>query len=42
MAVKNYVLDTNILISSPHTIYGFDDNIIIISSTTLQEIDRKR
>ena len=42
MAVKNYVLDTNILISSPRAIYGFEDNTVIITSTTLQELDKKK
>lgn len=42
MAVKNYILDTNILISSPRAIYGFDDNDIIVTSTTMQELDRKK
>lgn len=33
--VKNYILDTNILISSPNAIYGFEDNNVIITGTTL-------
>lgn len=38
--VKNYILDTNILISSPNAVYGFEDNNVIITGTTLQELDK--
>lgn len=37
--VKNYLLDTNTLISSPHALFGFQDNNIYLSGTTLQELD---
>lgn len=37
--LKTYVLDTNILLTSPNAIYGFADNNIVITSTTLQELD---
>lgn len=40
--VKNYLLDTNILLQNPEAIYGFDDNNIIICGTTLQELDSKK
>ena len=39
---KIYVLDTNILIQSPRSVFGFDDNIVVITGTTLQELDRKK
>lgn len=39
---KNYVLDTNILIHCPSAIFGFDDNNVIITTTTLQELDSKK
>ena len=39
---KTYVLDTNILIQQPNSIYGFDDNDVVITSTTLQELDKKK
>lgn len=39
---KNYVLDTNILIHRPSAIFGFDDNNVIITTTTLQELDSKK
>lgn len=37
---KTFVLDTNILLHSPNAIYGFDDNEVVITSTTLQELDK--
>ena len=39
---KNYVLDTNILIHCPSAIFGFDDNNVVITTTTLQELDSKK
>lgn len=42
MSTKAYVLDTNILLESPKAIFGFDDNIVLITSTTLQELDSKK
>lgn len=39
---KYYVLDTNILLQSPSAIYGFEDNIVVITGTTLQELDSKK
>ena len=39
---KNYVLDTNILIHCPSALFGFDDNNVIITTTTLQELDSKK
>ncbi len=39
---KNYVLDTNILIHRPSALFGFDDNNVIITTTTLQELDSKK
>lgn len=40
--IKNYVLDTNILISYPNSILGFEDNNVWITGTTLQELDKKK
>ena len=37
--VKNYVLDTNVLMDYPDAIYGFDDNIVTIPSTVIAEMD---
>lgn len=39
---KQYVLDTNILIQQPNSIFGFADNDVIITGTTLQELDHKK
>lgn len=38
--IKTFVLDTNILLHSPNAVYGFDDNEVIITGTTLQELDK--
>lgn len=41
--VKTYVLDTNILLSDPAAmIRGFDDNEVVICSTVIQELDKKK
>lgn len=37
--VKKYLLDTNILLNYPTAIYGFEDNEVIITSTTIEELD---
>lgn len=36
---KTYVLDTNILIQSPHAFLNFEDNDIIIPFVVLEELD---
>lgn len=36
---KNFVLDTNILLHDKNAIFGFDDNNVYITGTTLQELD---
>lgn len=40
--VKNYLLDTNILLENPDNIYGFEDNNVWITGTTTQELDAKK
>ena len=41
--IKRFVLDTNILLHSPHAMEnGFEDNHVIITGTTLQELDSKK
>ena len=40
--VKNYLIDTNILLQNPNSIFGFDDNNVWICGTTLQELDSKK
>ena len=40
---KKYVLDTNIILTDPKAMSeGFEDNIVIITDTTLQELDSKK
>lgn len=39
---KTYVLDTNILLDSPNAIFGFEDNTVAVTATTLQELDAKK
>ncbi|MCR5055210.1 MAG: PhoH family protein [Lachnospiraceae bacterium] len=39
---KNFVLDTNILLHDKNAIFGFDDNNVYITGTTLQELDGKK
>ena len=38
--VKNYVLDTNVLIHDPNSIYAFEDNVVVIPLPVLEELDR--
>ncbi len=38
--VKNYVLDTNVLIHDPRSLYSFEDNNVIIPLPVLEELDR--
>lgn len=37
---KVYVLDTNILIHSPDCLFGFADNELVITTTTIDELDK--
>lgn len=39
MAKKTYLLDTNVLITSPYALYAFDDNDVVIADITLEELD---
>ena len=39
--VKNFMLDTESLLQNPENIFGFQDNNVWISGTTLQELDMK-
>lgn len=38
---KNYVLDTSVILQDPKSIFAFEENNVIITSVTLQELDRK-
>ena len=39
---KTYILDTNILISDPKALFGFEDNRVVINQTVLQELDKHK
>lgn len=39
---KRFILDSNILMSYPDAILGFDDNLVLIPSMVLQELDRMK
>lgn len=39
-SVKTYVLDTNILLTSPYSIYSFDEHNVVVTDVTLEELDR--
>ena len=38
--VKHFVLDTNVLLHNPNSLYMFDDNIVVIPFTVLGELDK--
>jgi PhoH-like ATPase len=38
--MKNYVLDTNVLLHDPQAIFRFEDNTVIVPLTVIEEIDR--
>lgn len=38
--IKNYILDTNILLQDPRSIYNFDDNCVIIPIGVVEELDK--
>lgn len=42
MAKKFYILDTNILLESPSAIFGFQDNVVVVPATVLQELDNHK
>jgi PhoH-like ATPase len=37
--VKNYILDTNVIIHDPNCFYNFEDNNVIIPIVTIEELD---
>jgi len=39
---KIYVLDTNVLLQDPYSIFSFDDNEVIIPAVVLEEVDSKK
>ena len=40
MAKKNYVLDTNILLHDPESIYKFEDNHVYVPCEVIEELDK--
>ncbi len=38
--MKNFVLDTNVLLHDPYSIYKFEDNNLIIPITVIEELDK--
>ena len=38
---KNFILDTSVILQDPKSIFAFEENNVIITSVTLQELDRK-
>lgn len=38
--MKNYILDTNVLLHDPHSLLNFDDNSVLIPIEVIEEIDR--
>ncbi len=39
MREKHYVLDTNVLIQDPNAIFNFEDNYVVLTNTTIEELD---
>jgi PhoH-like ATPase len=38
--VKNYVLDTNVLLQDPESIFNFEDNCVIVPIGVIEELDK--
>jgi PhoH-like ATPase len=38
--LKHYVLDTNVLLHSPHSLYAFNEHVVVIPEVVLEELDR--
>jgi len=39
---KIYVLDTNVLLQDPHSIFSFEENDVVIPAVVLEEVDSKK
>ncbi len=39
-AVKNYIIDTNVLLHDPNSLFSFEDNQVVIPIEVIEEIDR--
>lgn len=42
MAVKNFLLDTNVLMANADALFGFDDNNVWLCGTVIQELDKHK
>ena len=42
MTKKTYVLDTNVLLSDPNSIFSFEDNTVLIPIAVLEELDNHK
>ncbi len=42
MGEKIYVLDTNVLLQDPYSIFSFEDNEVVIPAVVLEEVDSKK
>jgi PhoH-like ATPase len=38
---KIYVLDTNVLLQDPNSIFSFEENEVVIPAVVLEEVDSK-
>jgi PhoH-like ATPase len=38
--VKNYILDTNVLLHDPNSLFNFQDNMVLLPIEVIEEIDR--
>ena len=38
--MKNYILDTNVLLHDPHSLLSFEENNVLIPIEVIEEIDR--
>ena len=38
--IKNYILDTNVLLHDPHSLLSFQDNTVLVPIEVIEEIDR--
>ena len=37
--IKNFVLDTNVLLHDPNALFHFEDNRVIVPITVIEELD---
>ena len=40
--MKNYILDTNVLLQDSNSIFSFEDNHVIIPMVVIEELDRHK